>query len=75
MFKDLIRQNEIAEKYGLSLQRVRELATGIKTKDVFPPCEMSIGVVRFYSKHAVADYFKSRVDRRKLTGRKRRKKG
>ncbi len=66
LFKHSIRQSEIAERHGLSLQRVRELAAG---KD-FPPCDFRIGLNKFYTLSAVDDYMESRVDRRKFNGRK-----
>jgi len=67
LFRNRIGQSEIAERHGLSLQRVRELAMG----KGFPPCELTIGRSKFYDLGAVDLYFKTRVDRRAFNGRER----
>ncbi len=69
MLRGCLRQSEIAEKYGLALKSVRRLAMGTN----WPPVEMQIGSVRFYSADAVAFYFARRIDRRTLKGESRKR--
>jgi hypothetical protein len=69
VFRDLIRQSEIAERHGLSLQSVRRLAMD---KD-WPPVERQIGNVKFYATFAVDYFFETRIDRRQFNRRKPRK--
>jgi len=62
MARKLMRLNEIAEKAGLSLNRIYVLAMDKKT---FPPAVERIGTVGFFDPRDVNYWLKSRVDRRR----------